>query len=190
MIRSECTVLSLWSANPFLRPISTPQTILSLRLHGSVSFLASPSESLLRLNKVGGGEYVLNSSSLTQHCVVFGATGSGKTVLSKSIVEAAALAGVPVLAIDPKGDIGSLAVRPGGFDSGSYIEEVQRSGHSELDVARFNEDVEVRIFTPRSGMGIPVSLSPKLEAPGNFRTILTDDPPLAYEMLEITSSTI
>jgi hypothetical protein len=139
---------------------------------------------------VGGGEYVLNSNSLTRHCVVFGATGSGKTVLSKSIVEAAALAGVPVLAIDPKGDIGSLAVRPGGLDSGSYIEEIQRSGHNELEVARFNENVEVRIFTPRSGMGIPVSLSPKLEAPGNFQTIMAEDPPLAYEMLEITSSTI
>ncbi len=153
-------------------------------------FLSSPSESLLRLSKVGGGEYILNSNSLTRHCVVFGATGSGKTVLSKSIVEAAALAGVPVLAIDPKGDIGSLAVRPRDLDSGSYIEEIHRSGHNELDVVRFNENVEVRIFTPRSGMGIPVSLSPKLEVPGNFQTILADDPPLAYEMLEITSSTI
>lgn len=110
--------------------------------------------------------------------------------MSKSIVEAAALAGVPVLAIDPKGDIGSLAVRSASLDAGSYIEELQRSGHNERDVTRFNDDVEVRIFTPRSGMGIPVSLSPRLEAPGNFHTILTEDPPLAYEMLEITSSTI
>ena len=152
--------------------------------------MSRPIESLLRLNKVGGGEYVLHSSSLTRHCVVFGATGSGKTVLSKSIVEAAALAGVPVLAIDPKGDIGSLAVRPETLDSGSYIEELRQSGHTQRDVARFSDDVEVRIFTPRSGMGIPVSLSPRLEAPGNFQTILTEDPPLAYEMLEITSSTI
>ncbi|HZD13189.1 MAG TPA: ATP-binding protein, partial [Candidatus Binatus sp.] len=123
---------------------------------------------------------------------VFGATGSGKTVLSKSIVEAAALAGVPVLAIDPKGDIGTLAVHPGSSDSKSDLRQTgfDGSGLNTLDVARFDRSVEVRIFTPRSGMGIPVSLSPRLEAPGNFKSVMEEDPPLAYEMLEITSSTI
>jgi DNA helicase HerA-like ATPase len=45
-----------------------------------------------------------------------GATGSGKTVLSKVIVEEAALQGIPTFAIDPKGDIGNLAFKSANFD--------------------------------------------------------------------------
>ncbi len=149
-------------------------------------------DKVIHLHRLDGGEYLLDPSSLTRHCVVFGATGSGKTVLSKSIVEAAALGGVPVLAIDPKGDIGTLAVHPSIQGTKVDIDHESPTGWkvSRAEVDRFDEKVEVRIFTPRSGMGIPVSLSPRLEAPGNFKSIMAEDPPLAYEMLEITSSTI
>jgi hypothetical protein len=42
---------------------------------------------------------------LTTHAVVVGMTGSGKTGLCIDLLEEAALAGVPALMIDPKGDI-------------------------------------------------------------------------------------
>jgi hypothetical protein len=42
---------------------------------------------------------------LTTHAVVVGMTGSGKTGLCMDLLEEAALNGLPVLAIDPKGDI-------------------------------------------------------------------------------------
>ena len=35
-------------------------------------------------------------------------TGNGKTGLSLSLIKEAAMDGVPVLAIDPKGDLGNL----------------------------------------------------------------------------------
>ena len=58
----------------------------------------------------------LEPSSLTKHAIILGATGSGKTVLSKVIVEEAAIHGIPTFAIDPKGDIGNLAFKSADFD--------------------------------------------------------------------------
>ena len=43
-----------------------------------------------------------------RHLGTFGSTGSGKTVLSKVILEEAAMNGIPVIAFDVQGDIASL----------------------------------------------------------------------------------
>src|SRR5664279_259125 len=45
---------------------------------------------------------------LTTHGVIVGMTGSGKTGLSIDLIEEALIDGVPVIAIDPKGDLGNL----------------------------------------------------------------------------------
>ncbi|MFW9929285.1 MAG: helicase HerA-like domain-containing protein [Candidatus Thorarchaeota archaeon] len=60
--------------------------------------------------------YEIPSILLTTHTVVLGASGSGKTVVCKSIVEEALFNGVPVIAVDPKGDIGGLGISFGDFD--------------------------------------------------------------------------
>jgi len=44
------------------------------------------------------------------HAVVLGASGSGKTVQCKTIIEEAILNDIPVIAIDPKGDIAALGI--------------------------------------------------------------------------------
>src|ERR1044072_7283521 len=49
-----------------------------------------------------------DSRDLLTHAVVLGMTGSGKTGLGISLLEEAAIDGVPVLAIDPKGDLTNL----------------------------------------------------------------------------------
>lgn len=49
-----------------------------------------------------------DSSDLVTHGVIVGMTGSGKTGLGIDLTEEAAIDGVPVLAIDPKGDLGNL----------------------------------------------------------------------------------
>src|SRR3712207_1513748 len=49
-----------------------------------------------------------DARDLVTHAVCIGMTGSGKTGLCLALLEEAALDGVPVLAIDPKGDIGNL----------------------------------------------------------------------------------
>ena len=48
------------------------------------------------------------SRDLVTHALCVGMTGSGKTGLCLSIVEEAAIDRVPVIAIDPKGDLGNL----------------------------------------------------------------------------------
>ena len=54
-------------------------------------------------------EFVLyDSKDLTTHAAIIGMTGSGKTGLGIGILEEAALDHIPVIAIDPKGDMGNL----------------------------------------------------------------------------------
>jgi hypothetical protein len=55
------------------------------------------------------GETILyDSKDLLTHAVCVGMTGSGKTGLGIGLIEEAAIDGVPVLAIDPKGDLSNL----------------------------------------------------------------------------------
>src|SRR5512139_985420 len=49
-----------------------------------------------------------DARDLTTHAVCVGMTGSGKTGLCVALLEEALIDGVPVLAIDPKGDLGNL----------------------------------------------------------------------------------
>src|SRR5687767_7996459 len=48
------------------------------------------------------------SRDLVTHAVCIGMTGSGKTGLGITVIEEAALDQIPVLAIDPKGDLSNL----------------------------------------------------------------------------------
>lgn len=50
----------------------------------------------------------LAPASLTTHGVIVGMTGSGKTGLGMVILEEALSQGIPVLVLDPKGDMGNL----------------------------------------------------------------------------------
>ena len=49
-----------------------------------------------------------DSKDLTTHAVCVGMTGSGKTGLCVSLLEEAAIDGIPAIVIDPKGDLGNL----------------------------------------------------------------------------------
>ena len=49
-----------------------------------------------------------DSRDLVTHAVCVGMTGSGKTGLCLGLLEEAAIDGVPVLAVDPKGDLANL----------------------------------------------------------------------------------
>ena len=61
-----------------------------------------------------------DSRDLVTHAVCVGMTGSGKTGLCLSLIEEAAIDGVPAILIDPKGDLGNLLLTfpdlaPGGL---------------------------------------------------------------------------
>ena len=55
-----------------------------------------------------------DSKDLVTHAVCVGMTGSGKTGLCISLIEEAAIDGVPSILIDPKGDLADLMLRDSG----------------------------------------------------------------------------
>ena len=158
---------------------------------------------------IDGVNFEVDRASLTKHAIILGATGSGKTVLSKVLVEEAALQGIPTFAIDPKGDIGNLAFRSAHFDfsvwSGREADamKIDRAKHAENlqkhylgKAAEFKvapgsaeklEKVTVRIFTPKSASGLAVGISPDLSAPDDFNRLLSEDIASAADLLDLTS---
>ncbi len=61
-------------------------------------------------DKSFGDPFMLDSGDLTTHGIIIGMTGSGKTGLSVDIIEELLKSRVPVIVIDPKGDMGNLAL--------------------------------------------------------------------------------
>ena len=90
---------------------------------------------------------------LRRHGGVFGSTGSGKTVLSKCILEEAAMQGIPVLAFDPQGDIASLML-PGDPT------ELKSKGVPPERLKEYMDKVIVRVYTPASSKGLAISINP------------------------------
>ena len=88
---------------------------------------------------------------LRKHFFAFGGSGSGKTVLSKVILEEAALKGLPSIVIDLQGDLASLAIDASPEDGGGSDGDTKHP---------FSDDVAVEVFTPASSKGIPLSLNP------------------------------
>nr|WP_298717484.1 hypothetical protein [uncultured Steroidobacter sp.] len=133
-----------------------------------------------------------DSRDLTTHAVCVGMTGSGKTGLCLSLLEEAAIDGVPAIAIDPKGDLGNLllsfpALRPEDFapwidagaaarqgitpaDAAVKTAETWRKGLADWDedgdrIARFRDAVDIAIYTPGSEAGRPLSVLQSFAAP-------------------------
>src|SRR5690606_9904337 len=77
--------------------------------------------------------FLYDASDLTTHAVIVGMTGSGKTGLGVALIEEAAIDGVPVLVVDPKGDMGNLALtfpelRPSDLEPWLDPREAEREG--------------------------------------------------------------
>ena len=129
-----------------------------------------------------GPPYRLAAGDLLTHVFICGVTGSGKTVLGKAIVEEAALHGIPSILIDLKGDLSSLAITLSSFQDEEfapwveatddeerrgaareaaerYRQELSTFDLGEPNIAEFGHCTEVRIFTPRSSKGLPVSFA-------------------------------
>ncbi len=126
-----------------------------------------------------------DSKDLTTHAVCVGMTGSGKTGLCLSLLEEAAIDGIPAICIDPKGDLGNLLLTfpnlaPADFkpwvdpaeaqrkgmsidDYAAKTAETWRSGLAEWQqaperIARFKSAVDVAIYTPGAEAGLPLSV--------------------------------
>lgn len=139
-----------------------------------------------------GAEFMLRASDLTTHGIVIGMTGSGKTGLSVCLIEEAVRDGIPVIVIDPKGDMGNLALafpelRPQDFQPWVDLDAAAREGKTpeqaaetmagvwskglaewglgSNDIAAMAASREVRIITPGSTAGIPLNLIESLDPP-------------------------
>jgi hypothetical protein len=104
----------------------------------------------LDIGKMRDGKPVkLPLDIMKKHFVCFGASGSGKTVLGKVLLEELVRNGVPTIIVDPQGDLASLGLL--GEQTDLLLHE------ADLDRAKeFANKAEVRIFTPTSSKGIPL----------------------------------
>src|SRR5581483_1719873 len=101
----------------------------------------------------GGQPFRFPPDVLLRHAVLLGASGSGKTVASKVLIEEMIRQGIPSIVVDPQGDLASLAL------PGDPAQAKQRG--LEDDVAReVLARSEVVIWTPGSDAGVPLGLSP------------------------------
>ncbi len=126
----------------------------------------------------------LDPDDLMTHGLIVGMTGSGKTALGVLLIEELLKQGIPVLAIDPKGDIGNLALAfprlapdefapwvPAGGEATpegeakKWTEGLASWGITAADVAAYAASREVTIFTPGSRSGVQVDLLGALASP-------------------------
>jgi hypothetical protein len=90
--------------------------------------------------------------ALTKHTAILASSGSGKTVLLRHIVEAAALRGVPSIIIDSSNELATLGdawPQAPAFWSGEDAERAQR----------YLQATDVCIWTPGAAHGRPINLT-------------------------------
>lgn len=87
-------------------------------------------------------DLIYPAANLMTHALIIGASGSGKTVQCKNFIEEAILNRVPVIAIDPKGDISALGLVPEKLDL-SHVEPLvaHEAEDVEMDPTELAEDV-------------------------------------------------
>lgn len=91
--------------------------------------------------------------ALHRHLMALGASGSGKTVLCKCIIEEAIRHDIPSIIVDPQGDISSLILK-------EKTEEIEKHGLSIEKQEEYFEKARITIFTPGSSKGVPLSVNP------------------------------
>ncbi|MCB9724404.1 MAG: DUF87 domain-containing protein [Spirochaetaceae bacterium] len=153
-----------------------------------------------------------DAKDLTTHAVIVGMTGSGKTGLGIGLLEEALIDGIPVIAIDPKGDLGNLLLtfpnlEPGDFrpwiDEGAaaragetpdafaasqarlWKKGLASWGQEPERIARLEAAAERVLYTPGSQAGTPLSILRSLDAPPE--ALLADEEALRERVMSSVS---
>lgn len=146
----------------------------------------------LESNQTEDDLVLYKSKDLTTHAAIIGMTGSGKTGLGIGILEEAAMDRIPVLVIDPKGDMGNLALTFPEFEPAQFlpwvnVHEAAQKGTSPEDYAQSQAQLwqeglsqwgqdgdrlrklkaqsQVCVYTPGSSAGESVSVLSSFQAP-------------------------
>lgn len=123
-----------------------------------------------------------DSKDLVTHAVCVGMTGSGKTGLCITLLEEAAIDGVPAIIIDPKGDLCNLLLTfpnlsPQDFQpwveegadatqqANLWKEGLAKWGQDGERIKRLRDAADFSIYTPGSNAGLPVSIIKTFAAP-------------------------
>ena len=146
----------------------------------------------LKAQQASDNLVLYDSKDLVTHAVCVGMTGSGKTGLCLTMLEEAAMDSVPVIAIDPKGDIANLLLTfpdlaPEDFQPWINEDDARRKGLSASDfsaqqaelwknglakwgqsgerIRKMRETTELAIYTPGSSAGIQLSIMKSFTVP-------------------------
>ncbi|TFH13684.1 DUF87 domain-containing protein [Candidatus Bathyarchaeota archaeon] len=173
-------------------------------------------------NEITGIPLNYDARDLTTHAVCIGMTGSGKTGLCICLLEEAALDKVPAIIIDPKGDITNHLLHFPDLEPNSFLEwiniddalrkkltreeyaeqvaEQWKNGLKEWGISKerikeLAEAADYTIYTPGSGMGIPVNILSSLEAPqqtdkDTLNNLITGTTSALLELLRIKKDPI
>ena len=143
-------------------------------------------------SRIGDDLVMYDSKDLCTHAVLVGMTGSGKTGLGISLIEEAAIDGIPALVVDPKGDMANLLLnfpelRSEDFRPWINADDAERHGKTPDEFAadqattwknglaewgqgperirKLGEAAEFTVYTPGSDAGIPISILSSFAAP-------------------------
>lgn len=146
----------------------------------------------LTTKSAGSGLLLYDSRDLLTHGVCIGMTGSGKTGLCLGLLEEAAIDRIPVIAIDPKGDLSNLLLtfpdlrsedflpwvneddaRRKGISVEAYASEQAEMWKRGLDewgqsgdrIRALKSSAEFAIYTPGSTAGLPISILHSFSCP-------------------------
>ncbi len=142
--------------------------------------------------KIDDSLMLYDAKDLTTHAVCVGMTGSGKTGLCVSLLEEAAIDGVPAIVIDPKGDLTNLMLTfpdlaPADFrpwiDEGeatrkgmtpdeyadatatTWREGLADWGQDGKRIAQLQDAADFTVYTPGSTAGVPITVLRSFAAP-------------------------
>ncbi len=148
-----------------------------------------------RIDSGADGNLCVTTESLTTHGVIVGMTGSGKTGLGVVLIEEALRAGLPVLAIDPKGDLTNLCLTFPDLASSDFrpwIDEAQAKNAGQApdefaasqatlwrdglaswgiagnDIGALRERTDFTIYTPGSESGTALNIVGSLQVPADM----------------------